>query len=443
MTHPTIGEMGDIPEGCPTENEFKNFLKDLDRLGPIGDTKLLGKGSYGSVYKHKDWVVKILNILDPFTNSTFHRERDVYMRISQIKELADYTVPFCWSGENAGGYGFIVQKYVKAEPMDVFLERKPLFSFHTGFHIIVNLAKGVEALHTAGFVHRDLKPANILIRVGSGHEDRLAYTPILIDFGFACAMPCMEKGRLGTPDYMPGDWASSTELLRVNPNIKNSQPFRKSAWLTRKAKPENARKTPKNRWTIGVVESRKKPTNVNSAIRIKTQASRLEPEYSENSDNYALHLILKQLYKKTDWTGQDLARERVNEYITKLLGRQVGSIAAQLSRGASPEHKERQLKRQLETLESFNRYRNLTNRNISRNPLWNKAGPAVAAVAWKKYQNGNYNGALKLLRENEERLKAAETLAGIGEQGNLNYNAAAAVRSNMRGKRSKRPDPDA
>ncbi len=60
--------------------------------------------------------------------------------------------------------------------------------------IFIETAKGLEALHKAGFVHCDLKPSNILIN-GNGHVK-------VIDLGQACPIGTAKKRIQGTPDYI-------------------------------------------------------------------------------------------------------------------------------------------------------------------------------------------------------------------------------------------------
>ncbi len=51
---------------------------------------------------------------------------------------------------------------------------------HLGAHLMLRLAKGIAASHTAGVAHRDLKPGNVLVGGGLGFEEIK-----LTDFGIA------------------------------------------------------------------------------------------------------------------------------------------------------------------------------------------------------------------------------------------------------------------
>lgn len=76
---------------------------------------------------------------------------------------------------------------------------------HRALTIVMQVARGLQAVHQAGVLHRDIKPDNVLIEEGSGR-------PVLIDFGLVSLLrgARIEGNAEGTPDYMaPEVWQPS------------------------------------------------------------------------------------------------------------------------------------------------------------------------------------------------------------------------------------------
>jgi len=74
------------------------------------------------------------------------------------------------------------------------LETHPPSSPLEAVRIFIQVAKGLEALHKAGYVDCDLKPNNILV-APDGHVK-------VIDFGQACKAGTIKERIQGTPDYI-------------------------------------------------------------------------------------------------------------------------------------------------------------------------------------------------------------------------------------------------
>jgi len=85
---------------------------------------------------------------------------------------------------------FLVMELVEGKPLDVALPR----SLIAMLDIFLQTARGLEAMHKAGYVHCDIKPINILITEGSLVK--------VIDYGQSCKVGTVKERIQGTPDYI-------------------------------------------------------------------------------------------------------------------------------------------------------------------------------------------------------------------------------------------------
>ena len=97
------------------------------------------------------------------------------------------------------GDEYIAQEYVAGVDLCSALERVGRFPPRIASLVLLEVARGLEAIHAGGTVHRDLKPANILM--GREGEVKIA------DFGIALESAADGLTRpgmmIGTPVYMP------------------------------------------------------------------------------------------------------------------------------------------------------------------------------------------------------------------------------------------------
>ena len=97
------------------------------------------------------------------------------------------------------GSQYIAQEFVDGVDLKTALERCGGLPWRIGALIALEVARGLEEIHTLGTVHRDLKPQNILI--GRRGEVKIA------DFGLALeatGSSLTQPGvMLGSPTYMP------------------------------------------------------------------------------------------------------------------------------------------------------------------------------------------------------------------------------------------------
>lgn len=97
----------------------------------------------------------------------------------------------------------IYMKYYPHLSIWISLERLSKHPMKTR-SILVDVLRGLAALHAEGIVHRDIKPDNILL----DNQDR----GYIADFGFACEVDSIQSA-LGSPYYMDPHWEKA-ELVR-------------------------------------------------------------------------------------------------------------------------------------------------------------------------------------------------------------------------------------
>jgi len=173
------------------------------RIGPYELLAPIGAGGMGEVWKARDTrldrVVAIKFSHAQFSER-FEREARAIAALNHPNVAALYDV-----GEN-----YIVMEYVDGEPLRAPDNTRKLLD------VAVQIADGLAAAHTAGFVHRDLKPDNILLTKSNRVK--------ILDFGLAKAAvrPAAEDATrtsvtdpgsiVGTTAYMSPEQARGQEL---------------------------------------------------------------------------------------------------------------------------------------------------------------------------------------------------------------------------------------
>jgi len=123
----------------------------------------------------------------------FRREAQTAAAIHHPNVVAVYDRFVC------RGHEYIAQEYVDGADLSTVMQRYGALPPQVASMILLEVVRGLEAIHAQGTVHRDLKPQNII--VGRGGEVKIA------DFGLALdarASSLTQPGvMLGSPPYMP------------------------------------------------------------------------------------------------------------------------------------------------------------------------------------------------------------------------------------------------
>ena len=104
-----------------------------------------------------------------------------------------------------GDQKYFVMEMLKGEPLTKVMQREKILPLWRTYHVGIQIADAMQAVHDAGIVHRDLKPDNIFLTERARQQDFVK----LLDFGVAKLLelddqsnPTAAGAVLGTPAYM-------------------------------------------------------------------------------------------------------------------------------------------------------------------------------------------------------------------------------------------------
>ncbi|MCP5150327.1 MAG: serine/threonine protein kinase [Ectothiorhodospiraceae bacterium] len=162
--------------------------------------RLIGQGAMSRVYlaeRMDDRLTVVLKLLD----GTLARNEEAIRRfVLEAQILAGIESPHVVRIHDHGftnRYGFIAMEFFSRGDLKQQIELG--MSAEDAAVCLVNIARGLAAVHAAGIVHRDLKPANVMFR----SDGSLA----IADFGVSKRLDVSSDltatgGIIGTPHYM-------------------------------------------------------------------------------------------------------------------------------------------------------------------------------------------------------------------------------------------------
>ena len=128
-------------------------------------TKLIGKGSYGSVYaaidvkSKKKCAIKVQDFVEkPRTLEEFEIEADFLKQVKRIPEAIRVFDAF-----RDKRYSFLVLELCQLGSLEDVVIKLGGLSSDLSLYIFERLVKGIKQLHDLGICHRDLKALNVLI----------------------------------------------------------------------------------------------------------------------------------------------------------------------------------------------------------------------------------------------------------------------------------------
>ncbi|EPY49260.1 CMGC/RCK/MAK protein kinase Mde3 [Schizosaccharomyces cryophilus OY26] len=178
----------------------------------------LGDGSFGTVYLAKSkgkqghgQIVAVKKLKTSNKPKPKHellklRESLVLRQISKHPGLIDLLETFMDPNRNI----YLVMECMEANLYQILKRRqgKP-FTKYTACHILNQIIRGIEHIHTHGFMHRDVKPENILVKKLTDRPVFSRYSVKIADFGLARSSTSSDP----LTEYVSTRWYRAPELL--------------------------------------------------------------------------------------------------------------------------------------------------------------------------------------------------------------------------------------
>ncbi len=312
-----------------------------------GKVKPLGAGGFGEVFKVGDYIVKRVIITDHYDIKAYNDEILTWKKLSLNESMKPYMPVFCTSkhlnfdrppqpkvnyfeqnnskkaeqlkefniwikehSEKPLAAGFIFQKYEPVSDLHdlIYKWSSNKLSTEKGYKLFNDLVTAFNIFHNAGYIHRDIKPANILIK----HAD---LKPLIVDFGLACEIPCLDTFAVGTTAFLPQNILEKNDKDRQN----------------------NVCEFPVKQEQIGFFESMKRSLGCSRStrrrlgkVRVKLGTNVANPEYNRASDRYSLSIVLKELSKVVDWSDDPELKKYVDHIIIKYRSGIIPYLAASI-----------------------------------------------------------------------------------------------------------------
>jgi serine/threonine protein kinase len=182
-------------------------------VGPYRIERRLGEGGMGLVFKAlgadgQEVALKLVRgelAVDATFRKRFEREGAAARRISH-----SHVVSVLDTGEFEG-VPYMAQQFIGGGSLQGRIDREGPLELEAAVMLCLQVAKGLDALHSQRVVHRDLKPANVLF-----DENGSAY---ITDFGLAKDRDASALTKSGTSvgsfDYMAPEQIRAQEVTPV------------------------------------------------------------------------------------------------------------------------------------------------------------------------------------------------------------------------------------
>ena len=162
-----------------TQNEKNNEHLSPKKKYSINLKKLLGRGSFGSIYsgKNKNTNEKVAIKLEPVDTD----KPQLIYEYKKYKLLqGGYGFPKVYEYSSESKCNILIIELLGNSIEKLFNKAQKRFSFLTVLMIMDQIVTRIEYMHSKNLLHRDIKPDNFLI--GKGNKRNIVYA---IDFGLS------------------------------------------------------------------------------------------------------------------------------------------------------------------------------------------------------------------------------------------------------------------
>ncbi|GAA0950428.1 hypothetical protein GCM10009554_50370 [Kribbella koreensis] len=183
------------------------------RLGRYVVRRRLGSGGFATVWlahdEQLDAEVAVKVLADNWAHDDSVRRRFLEEGRFLRRVESEHVVQVHDVGELEDGRPFLVLTYADRGTLADRLKKEPL-ALEPAIGVIVQVGRGLQALHRRGLLHRDVKPANVLFRSTDDDGERA----VLSDLGLGKSLDEVSRITMpgGTPSYVAPEQAMGERL---------------------------------------------------------------------------------------------------------------------------------------------------------------------------------------------------------------------------------------
>ncbi|MEV6410978.1 serine/threonine-protein kinase [Kribbella sp. NPDC051718] len=183
------------------------------RLGRYVVRRRLGSGGFATVWlahdEQLDAEVAVKVLADNWAHDDSVRRRFLEEGRFLRRVESEHVVQVHDVGELEDGRPFLVLTYADRGTLADRLKKEPL-PLEPAIGVIVQVGRGLQALHRRGLLHRDVKPANVLFRSTDDDGERA----VLSDLGLGKSLDEVSRITMpgGTPSYVAPEQAMGERL---------------------------------------------------------------------------------------------------------------------------------------------------------------------------------------------------------------------------------------